>query len=92
MGNKNGREIFHYIYDYTLGFGSILFIQKINNKITFKITIYCGPQNKQSGPVLHTCKCWCPRGALQPLPWLHVVLQTQMQISMVQNGSGRTDL
>lgn len=29
-----------------------------NNKINFKVTIYCGPQNTPSGPILHTCSKW----------------------------------
>lgn len=81
---------------------SILFIQGINNKIKFKITIYCGTQNEQSG--LDTCKSWGPHGALQtggvfqgppPLqwvPWLAVVLHTRMHISIIQNDRGRAGL
>lgn len=44
---------------------SVLFIQKINNTIKFKRTIYCGLQNKQPGLILHTCRSRCPCGALQ---------------------------
>lgn len=57
------------ICNHILGFETMrvmFFIQKINNKITFEITVYCGPQNKQPGLVLHTYKSECPWRALQP--------------------------